>query len=605
MNTIKSAGNKSAASWRVAKGLLGIGKKDQDLPLLEGCSTNQECAEKYNRFILDKVASLRPKQVGDLSKNNTNQSEATPKFDLHCVGINTIKRAVRRLKTTGAEGNDGIPVFIIKRCLNSLAPVLTDMVNHSISTGHVPSTWKLARVVPVYKGKNKNPLDPASYRPVSILPCISKVLESVIAEQLIGHLDQHDLLPREQHGFRPCRSTVTALLEAMSYMTEGLEVPSKHRAVYRALVMFDYSQAFDTLDPKILEAKMQSIGASDRTIKWMGSYLSGGRRSAVWNGAVSSVLDVVTGVPQGSVLGPLLYILMTTDVPRAVTSTGARAVAYADDTSGISEAPTPLQIQESIGQIAGNMISTANYLGLALNMGKTEIMPIKPPGDFPSQFDLGHGLQNINTSDQVCLLGLTINHRLSPKPHLENLICDLSKRVGIIRRAAKRVTKGVLIMLAQGLVLSKLQTYTLLWYHVRLEDEDGVADSLEQKLQISLNDTARIILGKKRSDRVKVKELLNRTNLPSLNQICFRAAATEGWKMANQGTLSHLYETLTVKGTTRSATAGMMATLPEKSCNIGMRNISKVWNSSKEIREAKSVAQVKKIAKSLSYSLPI
>ena len=138
-----------------------------------------------------------------------------------------------------------------------------------------------------FKGGRKNRDDPASYRPISVLPALSKVLETVVIGQFLDYLDEHNLLPAAQHGFRRGHSTVTALVNAIKRWTGQKGA---------AIASFDYSAAFDTIDKATVQQRLEDIGASEKVMAWFSSYMSGGRQKVRWNGAISSFLDRLHGV---------------------------------------------------------------------------------------------------------------------------------------------------------------------------------------------------------------------------------------------------------------------------------------------------------------------
>ena len=157
-----------------------------------------------------------------------------PAFELHNVGIETTKKAIRSMGTTKAQGVDELPCSFWKRFCNELAPFVCSMINASINSGVYPTMFKEALVIPVHKGGRKDKSEPSSYRPIAILPALSKVLETIIVEQLVEHLDQHGLLPQAQHGFRRGHSTVTALVKMMMM----------YQCIYFRLVLYKFALSY-------------------------------------------------------------------------------------------------------------------------------------------------------------------------------------------------------------------------------------------------------------------------------------------------------------------------------------------------------------------------
>ena len=215
------ASNRQAAAWRLADSMLKRGNTER-LPLLKSCKSDAECAAESNKFFMQKVDKLVSgvKTSSDTEKTMksardfiNNIAKDTPAFELNCVGISATKKAIRSMGSTKAIGVDGLPCSFWKQFCDELAPFVTLMINSSIKTGTYPALFKDAIVVPVFKGGRKDREDPASYRPISVLPALSKVLEAVVLEQFLDFLDENNLLPPAQHGFRERHSTVTALSE--------------------------------------------------------------------------------------------------------------------------------------------------------------------------------------------------------------------------------------------------------------------------------------------------------------------------------------------------------------------------------------------------------
>jgi hypothetical protein len=222
-----------------------------------------------------------------------------------------ITKVISGLKTTSALRTDRIPVAVLKMGSDTLAGPILHMVNMSLSAGVFPSAFKTALIHPVYKGGGKARNDPASYRPVAILCALSKVLDTVAKEDPEAFMKANDILPASQHGFGKGRSCTTALATA-----HAARVSAKAKVV--SVIGFDLSAAFDTVGREDLLPKMSAMGIGGKALRWFRCYLTDAKQRVVWDGQVSDVVDVEYGVGQGSLPGPVLYLLHVFDLPLAL-----------------------------------------------------------------------------------------------------------------------------------------------------------------------------------------------------------------------------------------------------------------------------------------------
>ncbi|KAM9570281.1 uncharacterized protein ACWYII_042121 [Salvelinus alpinus] len=244
---------------------------------------------------------------------------------------------ISRLVTAGRPTTcplDPIPSSLLQTISGDLLPYLTSLINSSLTAGYVPSVFKRARVAPLLKKPTLDPSDVNNYRPVSLLSFLSKTLERAVLGQLSRYLSQNDLLDPNQSGFKTSHSTETALL----CITEALRT-AKANSLSSALILLDLSAAFDTVNHQILLSTLSELGISGAAHAWIASYLTGRSYQVAWRESVSSPRALTTGVPQGSVLGPLLFSLYTKSLGSVITSHGLSYHCYADDTQLIFSFP--------------------------------------------------------------------------------------------------------------------------------------------------------------------------------------------------------------------------------------------------------------------------
>ena len=285
---------------------------------------------------------------------------------LQPVTLPNLSESLRELSSSRAVGMDGIPLFAIRNCFAVIAPHLLHLINVSIVTRVFPSAWKMASVVPIHKS---GPRDSASnFRPISILPALSKLCEKVVCTQLSVFLAKHDLFSPSQYAYRSCHSTEDAVMDAVEWMTR--RVDAGHIV---SVTSIDLSKAFDSVDHGVLLMKLQWHGVDPG---WFQSYLDG-RRQVVRGGSLS--LSLSHGVPQGSLVGPILFSIFTNDLPSHVPH--GHIVSYADDTQLFdSSHPDDLSLLKSRQEqtiLAVQSFFTAN--SLKMNPTKTSLLLVGTP----------------------------------------------------------------------------------------------------------------------------------------------------------------------------------------------------------------------------------
>ena len=259
------------------------------------------------------------------------------------ITVPGVEKLLKGLNEHKAAGPDHLAPKVLKELADTIAPALTAIFRRSYETGETPSIWKTANVAPVFKKGEK--YKPSNYRPISLTCICSKIMEHIITSSIMDHASQHNILYKHQHGFRSKRSCETQLLEFTSKvfnnMQEGTDV----------LVM-DFSKAFDKVGHEHLLCKLNHYGINGKTNKWIRSFLSGRTQAVVLEDEKSYTGNGISGVPQGSVLGPCLFLIYINDMPDNITST---VRLFADDTIAYLAIKSPEDantLQEDLDRLA-------------------------------------------------------------------------------------------------------------------------------------------------------------------------------------------------------------------------------------------------------------
>ena len=228
------------------------------------------------------------------------------------------------MKNKKSRGADNISNQLLKTIKQELCKPLTIIINQMIETGVYPEKFKISKITPIYKKNERTNI--ANYRPISLLPTLSKIFERVIHTQLYTYFDENKLLSEQQYGFREKHSTELAAVKLVDYINHEMDIGNTPEAIF-----IDLSKAFDTLNFDILIHKLQFYGLSGNSLALMKSYVTGRMQYVLFNKTKSDLAIITTGIPQGSILGPLLFSIYVNDIINS--SDKLQYLLYADDTT--------------------------------------------------------------------------------------------------------------------------------------------------------------------------------------------------------------------------------------------------------------------------------
>ena len=329
---------------------------------------------------------------------------------------------------TASPGAVGISTKVLKNCATELGPVLTDLFNFCLDKGEIPDEWKIAYVTPLYKGKGSKS-DISNYRPISILPPIAKTFESVLAKRIRHHLEANNILSDSQFGFRPKRSCELALNTMIDDWRENLENGNEVVSVF-----LDLSKAFDTVDHTLLINKLERYNFSIKSILLIKNYLSNRSVRVCVNGCLSEKKPLNVGVPQGSILGPLLFIIYINDL--CYLPLVSRLVLFADDTTIFLFGKN---LAESLAILENELKLISEWLAknrLLLNISKTQAMHLSNSKNVDSlTYTIDLNNQKINFVTQCKILGVIIDNKLKFSAQISETCKKVNKKTFLLSKS--------------------------------------------------------------------------------------------------------------------------------------------------------------------------
>ena len=340
-------------------------------------------------------------------------------IDITIEGVTTL---LSNLEVHKSSGPDEIPATLLKHLASVIAPALTLIFQASLCQSLIPIEWKTANIVPLFKKGNRS--DPNNYRPVSLTCIYSKLLEHIVYSHIFLHLKKYNILTEEQHGFRQNRSCETQLIATVNDLAEGLNTGNQ-----TDVILLDFSKAFDKVPHVRLCHKLHHLGINGSLLTWIKHFLTNRQQQVVVNGESSSPSLVTSGVPQGTVLAPLLFLCYINDI---TTNIYSKIKLYADD----------VLIYRTINSVADcrNLQDDLNTLQdwaltwqMHFNSSKCEFIRVTNRKkiiefQYSIQGDIIREVQNAK------YLGVTINNKLSWSNHIHNITSKANSVIGFLRR---------------------------------------------------------------------------------------------------------------------------------------------------------------------------
>ena len=485
-------------------------------------------------------------------------------FNLKEISLLDTIRLIGLLGNTHSMGHDNLDALTIKLLTPSIAAPIRHILNLSMKKGLFCNKWKLTKIVPLLKDSKMEKMSSSSYRPIALLPIISKIAEKSVQEQLLTYMETSKQLNRNLHGYRTLHSTTTAALQLTEFTAEAAD----DRKI-STMLFLDQSAAFDCVRHDILLSKLQRYNFSDRTLAWFSSYLEARTQYVEVGGKMSRMVAVAQGVPQGSVLGPLLYSLYTNELAEMSKDDFCDDLShenngelfgkncrrcgiiacFADDTTFATARKTrgenETETKEKLDKISKFLVCNK----LTVNQGKTKMLESMvrqrrcKNTENPPQLTIekiGQEDKIIKCQTSTRLLGLNLQNDMSWRAHLESgekaLLPTLRRRLGALRHVGKYISRKGKLTLTNGLILSKIMYMIPVW--------GGTERTHIRKVQTLLNSTARYVLNK--GKRTRTRELMEGCGWMFVEEMTRLHSLVTMWKLVNSGKPPQLMERMTI-----------------------------------------------------------
>ena len=446
------------AFWSYVKSKTTVRESVANLTKQDGSTTtsNREKAD----VLQDTFTSIFTQENMDDMPTPPEIDFDTPLTDFE-ISSEEVYELLCNLKPSKSPGPDNLHPCILKELADLLCAPIAILFRKSMETGKLPEDWKSANVTPIFKKGSKS--DGKNYRPISLTSIICKVLETLVRKQLTNHLHTNDLLSEHQHGFIAGRSCTTQLLEVLDEWTRVLDDGGTIDAVY-----MDFMKAFDTVPHHCLICKLEAYGVQGKLLAWIRAFLLGRRQWVVVGGQHSEWSHVSSGIPQGSVLGPTLFLVYVNDLPSSVQC-GVKL--FADDTKlcvRSDEAGASEKLQEDL-----NVLETwAERWQLRFHPDKCTVLKVGRSSSV-SQYHMTKGAEPVVLTETKVErdLGVVVDSQLSFKDHISQVISKSNKFLGIIRRSFVNLDKDTVKLLFVGLIRPILEYGQAVWSPYRLGEQ--------------------------------------------------------------------------------------------------------------------------------------
>ena len=451
--------------WHTLNEVLGRTKKKSNISssfvINDGCIVNDpsEIANEFNQYFVSIGAKATDTSNIDVSQClNYLKGHVSHSMYLKPVEEYEIIEIVRKLKQKKSPGHDSISTTIVQQNIDLLLLPLHYIFNLSFESGQVPQSLKLAKVSPIFKKGSDDQF--VNYRPVSVLPVFSKILERLFYTRLVSFLEKNSILSNFQYGFRTGHSTILAVTDFLDQVVNALDNKKHTIGLY-----LDISKAFDCINHQLLLAKLKFYGIRGLVLDWIKDYLKNRRQFVNYNGVFSDELQLLCGIPQGSILGPLFFLIYINDLPNI--SEVLSYIIFADDTNVFLSDSDLTSLMYKMNIEINKVFEWFKVNGLRVNLDKTNFMHFTTQNtQFNSnllKIKVANVPNNLTQIKQVQFLGLTIDEKLTWSNHINILCSKIARVIGVMSKLKFVLPSHALLLIYNSLILPHLSYGNMLW----------------------------------------------------------------------------------------------------------------------------------------------
>ena len=490
----------------------------------------------------------------------------TEKFELLYITKNITKKLLCCLDVSKAAGIDEIPSRFLKDRAKILAKPISDIINLSIKLSTFPDKCKIAKLISLFKKGSKTDLK--NYRPISLLPLLSKLIEKAIHIQTQEYLDKHGLLYKFQSGFRKKFSTDSCLVQLSDFIINAMD-----KGLHTGMTLIDLQKAFDTLDHDILLEKMECLGFKKPVIKWFESYLSNRKLFVLLEGVFSEEGLLTCGVPQGSILGPLLFLIYINDLPQALSETASNL--YADDTCIYYQHKNVQEIEAILNKEFSSLCEwfIDNKLSIHFGQDKTKSI-LFTRSKTPEKVNISFHDHSIRQYNCVEYLGCFLDYNLNGETMARKILKKINDKLKFLYRQAHFLNPSCKRLLCNALIQPHFDYGCTSWYPL-------LNKAFKKGVQTTQNKCIRYCLDLPSHSHISATHFRKINWLPvDLRvELC---TATTVYKYWNQLAPSYFNDIFTPSLNRYNTRSQMALAIPLRKTALGQKNISflgpKIWS---------------------------